>query len=87
MSKKIDLLVCKSTKNLNFPSEKNPFLINAFRYNTNKQEIPCTTDARSTFSGLKSKILGFFHLQYEISVRQSTIMLYVRNLGLLPDDD
>jgi hypothetical protein len=35
--------------------------------------------------GLKSKILGFFHLQYEISVRQSTIMLYVRNLGLLPD--
>jgi hypothetical protein len=35
--------------------------------------------------GLKSKILGFFHLQYEISIRQSTIMLYVRNLGLLPD--
>jgi hypothetical protein len=28
-----------------------------------------------------------FHLQYEISVRQSTIMLFVRNLGLLPDDD
>jgi hypothetical protein len=35
--------------------------------------------------GLKSKILGFFHFKYEISVRQSTIMLYVRNLGLLPD--
>jgi hypothetical protein len=55
----------------------------------NKQEISCTTEARSTFfwvHRLKSKILGFFHLQYGISVRQSTIMLYVRNLGLLPDD-
>jgi hypothetical protein len=37
--------------------------------------------------GLKYKILGFFHLQYEIYVRHRTVMLYVRNLGLLPDDD
>jgi hypothetical protein len=37
----------------------------------NKQEIPCTTEARSTFlgAGLKFKILGFFHHQHDISDR------------------
>jgi hypothetical protein len=54
----------------------------------NKQEILCTTEARSTFFGCMGsnpKFLGFFHLQYEISVRQIKIMLYVKNLRLLPD--
>jgi hypothetical protein len=35
MSKNIGLLVCETTKTLNFSSEKNPILMNAFRYNTN----------------------------------------------------
>jgi hypothetical protein len=34
MSKNIGLLVCESTKKLIFSSEKNPILMNAFRYNT-----------------------------------------------------
>jgi hypothetical protein len=52
-----------------------------------EQEIPCTTEARSTFFGCTGSDLRFlgFYLQYKISVRQSTIMLYVRNLGLLPN--
>jgi hypothetical protein len=39
------------------------------------------------FLGARAQIQDFwvFHLQYEIYVRQSTIMLYVRNFGLLPD--
>jgi hypothetical protein len=42
---------------------------------------------RAHFLGARLQIQDswFFHIQYEISVRQSTIMLYVRNLGLFPD--
>jgi hypothetical protein len=52
---------------------------------TNKEEIPRKQGAH--FLGARAQIQDswVFHLQYEISVRQSTIILYVRNLGLLPD--
>jgi hypothetical protein len=57
----------------------------------NKQEIPCTTEARSTFfgcTGSNTRFLGFFIFSMKfLFVQSSTIMLYVRNLGLLPDDD
>jgi hypothetical protein len=55
---------------------------------SNKQEIPCTTEARSTFfecTGSNPRFLGFFIISLKFLSLSSTIMLYVRNLALLPD--